>query len=446
MSNASNYLQIADRLVADVKHGVLKPGEQLPPQREFAYVEKIAPSTASRVYAELVKRGVAIGEVGRGTFIRAFDHISPELGEPVNEPINMQLNFSVLDGMAEEMIPGMEHLLRPDVLKSSLMPVGAEGDAAGRKIVAGLLKFGNWLPEADNILFSGGGRQGIGASMSTVATIGERIGIEYMTYPVVKGIAARLGITLVPIQMDEQGLCVKSLKEEHAKAPLKAVYIQPTLHNPLGISMSKERCQKLADFVKEQDIYVIEDVVYAFLGSGVPFGSYAPDHTFTVDSLSKRLTPGLNFGFIVSPKLHRESLIAALRTGGWTTSGLSYSSCLRWISDGTVGRYEIQRRNQARTRQKIALTILKDFTVHTAPTSYHLWMELNDGWRAEAFCAAAASRGVALSPASIFAVSHGSAPNCIRIALAPPSNEELVRGLNIIKSLALSSENDIFGQ
>ena len=390
MSNARNYLQIADRLVADVKHGVLKPGEQLPPQREFAYVEKIAPSTASRVYAELVKRGVAIGEVGRGTFIRAFDHIPPVLGEPAKEPINMQLNFSVLDGMAEDMMPGMEHLLRPDVLTSSLMPVGAKGDAVGRNIVAGLLKFGDWMPNPDNILFSGGGRQGIGASMSAVATIGERIGIEYMTYPVVKGIAARLGITLVPIQMDEEGLCVQSLKEEHDKAPLKAVYIQPTLHNPLGTSMSKDRCKQLAEFVKDENIYVIEDVVYAFLDSGVPFGFYAPDHTFTVESLSKRFTPGLNFGFIVSPPSQRETLIAALRTGGWTTSGLSYSSCLRWISDGTVKNYEIQRRNQARTRQKVALTILKDFTIHTAPTSYHLWMELNDGWRAEAFCAAAA--------------------------------------------------------
>jgi len=35
----------------------------------FAYERNIATSTASRVYAELLRRGLVVGEVGRGTFI-----------------------------------------------------------------------------------------------------------------------------------------------------------------------------------------------------------------------------------------------------------------------------------------------------------------------------------------------------------------------------------------
>lgn len=437
MISAENYLQLADRLVMDVREGVLKPGDRLPPQREFAYLRKIAPSTASRVYAELVKRGVAIGEVGRGTYIRAFDQTAPELGEPAKEPINMQLNFSALPGQAEDMVSGFEHLLRPDVLGEAMMPIKAEGDKLSREAVASLLAYKDWMPNPDNILFSGGGRQGIAAAMATVATMGDRIGIEYMTYPVVKGIAARLGITLVPLQMDDEGMCLSSLKEEHRKKPLKAIYMQPTLHNPLGTTMTTQRREQIAKFVKEQDLYVIEDVVYAFLGRGVPFGYSAPDNTITVESLSKRLTPGLNFGFMVCPNKLKEPMTVALRTGGWTSSGIAYSTCLRWISDGTVRKYEKLRRAQARERQIIALDILKDFVIRTDPQSYHLWMELPDGWRAEEFSAAAAKKGVAISPASVFAVMPGSAPNAIRIALAPPSDEELVRGLNIIKTLAL---------
>lgn len=436
MITADNYLQLADRLVMDVKNGVLKPGDKLLPQREFAYTRKIAPSTASRVYAELVKRGVAIGEVGRGTYIRAFDQMVPELGEPAKEPINMQLNFSVLSGQAQDMVAGFEHLLRPDVLGEAMMPVKAAGDKLGRKAAASLLAQDDWTPNPDDILFSGGGRQGIAAAMATVATMGDRIGIEYMTYPVVKGIAARLGITLVPLQMDDEGMCINSLKEEHKKTPLKAIYMQPTLHNPLGTTMSVRRREQIADFVKEQDFYVIEDVVYAFLDNGVPFGYYAPSKTITVESLSKRLTPGLNFGFMVCPPELKEPMTVALRTGGWTSSGISYSTCLRWISDGTVRKYEELRRVEASERQKIALNILKDFEIRTDPQSYHIWMLLPDRWRAEEFCAAAAEKGVAISPASVFAVAPGVAPNAIRIALAPPSDEELLCGLNIIKKLA----------
>ncbi|MGH3460567.1 MAG: GntR family transcriptional regulator, partial [Kribbellaceae bacterium] len=68
-----DYRLIADRLAADVAAGRLRPGDRLPPQRRFARENGIASSTASRVYGELVRRGLAVGEVGRGTFVRAAD-------------------------------------------------------------------------------------------------------------------------------------------------------------------------------------------------------------------------------------------------------------------------------------------------------------------------------------------------------------------------------------
>ena len=63
------YLKLADTVAVEIASGVLKPGDRLPPQRSFAYERKIAVSTASRVYAELLRRGLVVGEVGRGTFI-----------------------------------------------------------------------------------------------------------------------------------------------------------------------------------------------------------------------------------------------------------------------------------------------------------------------------------------------------------------------------------------
>src|SRR6202045_4728964 len=63
------YLKLADAVAAEIASGALKPGDRLPPQRNFAYQRKIAVSTASRVYTELLRRGLIVGEVGRGTFI-----------------------------------------------------------------------------------------------------------------------------------------------------------------------------------------------------------------------------------------------------------------------------------------------------------------------------------------------------------------------------------------
>src|SRR5260370_22667267 len=63
------YLRLADAVASELANGGLKPGDRLPPQRSFAYERKIAVSTASRVYTELLRRGLLVGEGGHGTFI-----------------------------------------------------------------------------------------------------------------------------------------------------------------------------------------------------------------------------------------------------------------------------------------------------------------------------------------------------------------------------------------
>lgn len=437
MEAAVNYNYIADQLIADVKKGVLKPGQRLLPQREFAYIHNIAPSTASRVYAELVKRGVAVGEVGRGTYIRAFDQIPPTLGEPAKEPINMQLNFSTLPEQVAEMAQELTAFTRKDVLETSLEPVGVQKDDANRQITAKFLSQKNWNINPDNILYTGGGRQGLTAALAAVASIGDRVGVEYLTYTVVMGIAARLGIQLVPIDMDEEGICLKSLQKSHEKAPLKAIYIQPTLHNPLGISMGKKRRSDLAEYLNKENIVAVEDAVYAFLAKGEAFAAMAPENTIYVDSLSKRLSPGLGYGMMVTPKRLKNECIASVRMGGWTTTSLSFELCQRLIASGAIGRISVLRRLDAKKRQSIAKKALKDFSVHSDPRSYHLWLELPKTWRAEEFAAHAADKGVSITPANLCAVEPGNAPNAVRLALAPPSFEQLDIGLEIIKKLLL---------
>ena len=68
-------LSVPDHVFAYLREAILsgtyRPGERLPPQRDFAYARGIAVSTASRVYAELARRGLTAGEVGRGTYVRS---------------------------------------------------------------------------------------------------------------------------------------------------------------------------------------------------------------------------------------------------------------------------------------------------------------------------------------------------------------------------------------
>ncbi|WP_077193911.1 aminotransferase-like domain-containing protein [Streptomyces lydicus] len=436
-----DYRAIAEGVAADIAAGRLRPGDRLPPLRRFARDRRIASSTAARVYRELGRRGLTVGEVGRGTFVRAAaPTVEPALAEPGEAAVDLEINFPVLSEQPALLAKSLEPLLRPDALAGALRAVGAAGTAAARQAAAAHLARGGWAPDPGRLLFAGNGRQALAAALAALVPAGERLGVEVLTYPVVKGIAARLGVTLVPLAMDEHGLTPGALR---AAAPLRAVYLQPTLHNPLGHTMPDARRAELADVLAELDLYAIEDAIYGFLRDDLPpFAAHAPERTFVVDSLSKRLAPGLSLGFLTVPAGRTQDAAAALRSGTWTASRFALEAATRWMADGTAAAVEEAKRGDAAARQRLVAERLAGFRVRADPHAYHCWWELPEPWRADTFVAAAARRGIAVTPAGAFAVGTGHAPNAVRLALASPSHGALAEALGVLGELAHGSPED----
>src|SRR5262245_24774975 len=114
--SGSDYVKLADALAEDISAGRLKPGDRLLPQRTFAYRHDIAVSTASRVYSELIRRGLAAGEVGRGTYILGSAPRNPMPHEITDGRIDLEFNFPILPEQSELMAPALAAASRPDVL------------------------------------------------------------------------------------------------------------------------------------------------------------------------------------------------------------------------------------------------------------------------------------------------------------------------------------------
>ncbi|MFC4055526.1 PLP-dependent aminotransferase family protein [Actinomadura syzygii] len=436
-----DYRKIADALAAQIAGGRLRAGDRLPPQRRFARQHGIAGSTAARVYGELIRRGLAVGEVGRGTFVRAGrPPAEPALAEPADALVDLELNFSVLPEQPALVAASLGGMLRPDVLESALRPVGAAGTAPDREAAARLLSRAGWAPDPGRVLFAGNGRQAIAASVAALVPPSERLGVEALTYPVVKGIAARLGVTLVPLAMDEDGVTPEAIR---SSGPLRAVYLQPTLHNPLGGTMPARRRAELADLLRELDLYAVEDAIYAFLREDLPpLADLAPDHVVVVDSLSKRLAPGLTTGFAVTPARLTGRVAAALRSGGWSAGRFALDAATRLLADGTVETVQRAKCRDAAARQALMRERLAGFAIEADPHAYHCWWRLPEPWRAETFVAAAARRGIAVSPAAAFTVGTGHAPHAVRLALASPAMETLSSALGTLASLARMAPED----
>ncbi len=437
------YLRLADVLAAEIASGALKPGDRLPPQRSFAYERKIAVSTASRVYSELLRRGLVVGEVGRGTFVSGEARrgiAAPP--EPRGARIDLEFNYPLLPAQSAMIARSLQGLSRPEALDVALRPATSVGTPAARAVSAEFLSRNGWTVGADQIVFTANGRQCIAAALAAVVPTGGRCGVEALTYPFIKGIAARLGITLVPLAMDANGVRPDALQKAHREAQLSALYIQPTIQNPLGMTMPPARRTDLLRVIEKLGLTVLEDAVYGFLDDQAPLAALAPDSCIVLDSLSKKLAPGLALGFIVSPPRWREAVMASVRSGGWTASGYAFAAGQQLMADGTAAELSRLKRIDAARRQQLVAKHLSGFAIQANNKSYHLWLTLPPYWRSQTFVAAAARRDIALTPSTTFAVSPGHAPNAVRLALGAPPIDQLEVGLRTLSGMLSAREED----
>src|SRR6201981_3139139 len=122
------YLKLADTIAAEIADGTLRPGDRLPPQRNFAFERKIAVSTASRVYTELLRRGLVVGEVGRGTFISGEARRSVAApAEPRGARIDFEFNYPLLPQQSAMIAKSLAGLERPEALEVALLPATRTG-------------------------------------------------------------------------------------------------------------------------------------------------------------------------------------------------------------------------------------------------------------------------------------------------------------------------------
>lgn len=434
---------LVEDLAAAIAAGRLAAGDRLPPQRVLARDRGLAASTVALAYQALARRGLVVGETGRGTFVRALSAApAPALADPSGSYVDLALNVPILPAQARRLSEHLAPVFRNSAaFEQALRPVPVEGPSAARAVTAHFLSQPGWRIDPAQIVFTNTAKQGIAAILAALLPRGGRLACDALTYPVLKAIAAtRPDVELVPIAADDAGTSAAGLLAAHARRPLHGVYLQPVLQNPTGVWMSAARRLDVARVLRRLDLWAIEDAVYAFLAPGVPrFATVAPERVVIVDSFSKRIAPGLSVGVIVTPARLRPSVVAAVRAGAAGPGAFALEACTRWMADGTASALARAKCRDAARRQRLLRRTLVGLQVHSDPRAYHAWITLPRGWRAEAFEAAAAREGIAVVPASAFAVREAQAPQAVRVALASPTLDTLRGALGTLARLAHAS-------
>ena len=348
---------LADACRKQIADGRLRPGDRLPPQRDFADTHRIAPSTAIRVYAELTRRGLVVGEVGRGTFVRTGPPLDGfSLAQGIGGLINLATNVPLLPNQAARLMASASRMTRrTSVMAAAMDTVLARGTAAARRTVASFLARARWHPNPDGVVFTGNGRQALAATLAALVPPGQRLGVEALSYQSVTGIAARLGIEVVPLPMDANGLRADGIVRAHRRHALRAIYVQPTLHNPLGMTMPLRRRAELVRVLdgarhrRHRGSRLRVSGRRSVAARVARAGSRRHDRQ-PVETRRAGRDAGLCAGAAGAGR--RDCRIDQGRAR-LLPSGLALEIGVRWLADGTVASLVRDKRRDAVRRQKI---------------------------------------------------------------------------------------------
>jgi DNA-binding transcriptional MocR family regulator len=429
------YLAIANALEADIQAGTLTAGTRLPPQRALARFLALDFTTISRAYNEASKRGLVEGKVGQGTYVKGSKSksslpVTPGIVDmAMNQP--PRIDDAHLLGRLNNGMLAAQNDKSDSFLFTYQIAGGTEQDRE-----AGV----SWLSSrinnltCDRLIVCPGAQSALLALVSFLASPGEVICTEELTYPGFRSLAAQLGITLAPIAMDADGLLPSSFEAICKADKPAALYLTPTLHNPTTITLSLERRQAIAEIARRYHVPIIEDDAYGALPkqSIKPLVELVPELTYHVSSLSKCLSPALRIAYLVAPDSRIATrIIGTLRATACMASPLTTAIATSWIEDGTADAALNAIRQESAIRQRIAKDYLPRELVTTDSEGFHAWLKLPAPWTRSAFIQQLRNAGVSVVGSDAFSGDHQ--PEAVRLGFGAPHNhEDLKRSLQII--------------
>jgi DNA-binding transcriptional MocR family regulator len=433
------YRALADSLAEAIEDGRLPPGEKLPPQRELAFRLKVTTGTVGRAYDLLARRGLARGEVGRGTYVLASPPPGAVWHEAAGEAdglIDLTANFPApvpAQARLGELLPAGETSV--DLLADLLRYPDVAGARRHRIAAAAWLDHLGLTVDPDRLVLTNGAEGGLAASLLALARPGDCILAEALCYSGLRGLAARLGQHLEPVVIDRDGLVPEALAAAARHTGARVAVLSPSLHNPTAISMSRERREALVEVARATDLLLIEDEVYGPLVEDRPpaLASLAPERVIHIGSVSKFLAPGLRLGFLHGPATLVREVTAAQRELSLGQAPLAAELFARAQRAGVVADALRQQRAEMTERQRLAAELLKPLQAHGQPAALHLWLTLPEPWTSAEAALALARAGVLVAPAERFLVGRGAAPRALRVSLsAPPTRTHLRSALERI--------------
>jgi len=315
------------------------------------------------------------------------------------------------------------------------------GEQVARDAAAVWLRRTSALIDAtgDQLLLCAGVMNALYLVMQHLHRAGDAVMCEAATFFGIREIARQLGLRLVPVAMDDQGMLPAALAEAARSSAARSLILIPTLQNPLGLTYPASRRYALAELSAELDLTIIEDDIYGGLVREeypLPaFQTLAPERTFYVGGVSKVLMPGLRVGWLRCPERHHEAIRELMWATGSGAPHFGHRVFATLVASGRAMQLRDAVRNEVHARSEEVRRRLHGRLGEPAPSlSLHYWLPCTrkEATRVHLQCL---QRGLTLTPPDLPRVDE-SAPTGLRLCIGGArSMQSLSHGLNILEEV-----------
>ncbi|MGD8603394.1 MAG: PLP-dependent aminotransferase family protein, partial [Anaerolineales bacterium] len=273
--------------------------------------------------------------------------------------------------------------------------------------------------------------------------------IEAVTFTGIHQVTAGRAATVRCISTDlSTGVEVDELEGALRSNPRPRLAILITnFHNPLGVSISPDKRQRIAQLAAEYSVPLIEDDPYGplrFAGDAVnPIKAHdQADRVFYLGSFSKMLAPAMRLGWIVAPADLIPRITVVRESLDLESSTLIQRAVSEFLQRGLMAPHlerlaEFNRR-RCETMLEALSNEMSDFAYWTQPQGgLFIWVTLPDAIDTWEMFKDAVAQKVAYIPGSAFAV-QGGYHNTMRLNFSNVAPEQIGVGIHRLAKVVRS--------
>ncbi len=199
---------------------------------------------------------------------------------------------------------------------------GGKGHAGLRQLMAERESQREGVPvDPEMIALMNGSMQAVTlAGQALMQAPGDIVITEEYTYSGTISAYKGIGLAMVGVAMDEQGMRMDALadtlqKLQRSAQKVRFIYTLTTYQNPTGTCMPLSRKKQLLEIADRYQLPIVEDNCYGdvhFDGAKVP-SLYALDDSerqIYIGSLSKIFAPGVRLGYLLARKPHFNNIVS----------------------------------------------------------------------------------------------------------------------------------------